>query len=179
MEVFLSPEAWLSALLILGLRIANQALDTMRIAMMLRGRKALTWVIGFSESVIFVITLTSVLQDLTNVLNIIAYAGGFATGNIVGMFIEERLAIGFINMRVISSRRGKAIVEQLRDEGFAVTEIPALGKDGAVSLLNASVQRRRVSELAKLVEQIDERSHGHCRRYAPDTAADFGVEEGN
>lgn len=152
----MSPEAWLGALLIFGLRITNQALDTLRIVMMLRGRKLVTWIIGFTESVIFVITLISVLQDLTNVLNIIAYAGGFATGNIVGMFVEERLAIGFINLRIISSRRGKAIVEQLRDSGFAVTEIPAQGKDGAVSLLNASVQRRRVGDLTKLVMEIDE-----------------------
>ncbi len=152
----LTPEALGFAALIFVLRILNQALDTMRIMMMMRGGKLSVWILGFLESLIFVVTLTGVLNDLDNMLNMLVYAGGFATGNTFGVWLEERLAIGYFNLRIISPRMGDAIAEKLRGEGYAITEIPARGRSGAVSLLNASVRRRDVESIRKLVEAIDE-----------------------
>ena len=156
MEVFLSPEAWLSAGLIFSLRLSDMSLDTLRVLFVMRGQKAIAWVLGFFQATIFVLALTSVLRDLSNPLNIIGYAAGFATGNVLGMIIEDWLAIGFIHLRVISSRRGPAIAEKLRDEGFGVTEIPARGKDGMVSVLNCSVKRKNVEKVRQMVNQVDE-----------------------
>jgi len=152
----LSPEALGLAALIFVLRILNQTLDTMRILMMMRGRQIIVWLLGFSESLIFVLTLTSVLNDLDNPLNIFVYAAGFATGNTVGVWLERRLAIGFFNLRIVSSRKGEAVADKLRDEGFAVTEIPARGRSGAVTLLNVSVRRKDVESIREMVEAIDE-----------------------
>jgi len=56
-----------------------------------------------------------VLSNLDNPLTILGYAAGFATGNVVGMLIEERLAIGHIHMSIISSARGVALAQALRD----------------------------------------------------------------
>lgn len=158
MIIDLSPEALALAGFIFLLRILNQTLDTLRILFMLRGRKLYAWLLGFSESLIFVITLTSVLNDLNNVLNIVVYAAGFATGNVVGIWLEARLGIGYFNLRIVSPKHGAKIVKKLRNEGYAVTEIPARGRDGKVSLLNASVRRRDVEPIRKLVEEIDEKA---------------------
>ena len=94
MKSFLSPAAWFAALGIFALRVSDMTLDTLRLLFVVRGRKGISWVLGFFQSVIFVIAITSVLSHLDNPLNIIGYAAGFATGNVVGMWIEERLAIG-------------------------------------------------------------------------------------
>jgi uncharacterized protein YebE (UPF0316 family) len=158
MEISFTREALLLAGLIFVLRVLNQSLDTLRIMFMLRGQKLWAWILGFAETVIFVITLSSVINDLNNILNIVAYAGGFASGNTLGIYLEGRLALGFINVRVVSPKRGSALVERLRKEGFAVTEIPARGKDGAVSLLNASVRRRDLPKVRKIVEAVDEKA---------------------
>ena len=88
-------------------------------------------------------------------LNIIGYAAGFATGVVIGMTIEERLAIGHIHMRIISSRRGSRIAERIREEGYAVTEVPARGKDGMVTMLNCSVLRKNVGRVRNMVNEID------------------------
>ena len=95
------------------------------------------------------------LQNLGNPLNVIGYAAGFATGNVVGMLIEERLAIGHTHMRIVSSSRGSAIADKLRDEGYAITEIPGRGKDGMVTVLNCSVLRKNVSRVQNLINEID------------------------
>lgn len=150
-----SGETWLAAGGIFLLRVINMALDTLRVMLAVRDRRLLTWVIGFIETVIFVVLLTAVIQDLTNILNIVAYAGGFATGNVIGIWIEEKLAIGHTNLRIISPKLGSAIVERLREEGYGVTEIPARGKDGSVTLVNASVVRKKVAAVQKLVQEVD------------------------
>jgi uncharacterized protein YebE (UPF0316 family) len=156
MELLLSPQAWLSAGLIFGLRVTDMTLDTLRVLFVMRGRKAIAWILGFFQALVFVIAITSVLRDLTNPLNIIGYAAGFATGVVVGMTIEGRLAVGHVQMRIISSRRGPGIAEKLRDEGYAVTEIPARGKDGMVTMLNCSIQRRDTSQVQKMVDAVDQ-----------------------
>jgi len=145
----------LSALLIFTLRIVDVSMATLRLLMVMRGRKGLAWIFGFFQAFVFIIAIRAVLTDIGNWQNLIGYAAGFATGSVVGMLVEERLAIGYSHIRIISSRRGNQVAEHLRSAGFAVTEIPARGKDGTVTLLNCSVRRKRASLIRKLVEEID------------------------
>jgi uncharacterized protein YebE (UPF0316 family) len=155
METLLSPELWLSVGFIFGIRVLELTLDTLRVLFILRGRKGIAWLVGFGQALLFVLAITTVLQNLDNVLNVIGYAAGFATGVVVGMFIEERLAIGFTHLRVISSRLGSAIAEKLRDQGYAVTEVPARGKDGTVTIISCNVMRRHVVQVTAMVNKID------------------------
>jgi uncharacterized protein YebE (UPF0316 family) len=156
MDLILSPEAWISAGVIFGLRVTDMTLDTLRVLFVMRGRKAIAWILGFFQALVFVIAITSVLRDLTNPLNIIGYAAGFASGVVVGMMIEERLAVGHVHMRIISSRLGTGIAEKLREEGYAVTEVPARGKDGMVTMLNCSVRRKDIHQVQIMVNQVDQ-----------------------
>jgi uncharacterized protein YebE (UPF0316 family) len=107
---------------------------------------------------LFVLAIQAVLSDLGSWINIVAYAMGFATGTVVGMWIEERIAIGFKHLRIISSRRGPELAEFLRQQGYAVTEVSGRGKDGTVSLLNCTIQRKDMPQIEKLVKQKDEQA---------------------
>ncbi len=155
MDFSLAPAAFLTALGIFTLRIGDMSLDTIRVLFVMRGRKLLAWILGFLQSLIFVIAISAALSHLDNPLSIIGYAAGFATGVVVGMLIEERLAIGHIHFTIVSSTRGAAIAEQLRAEGFAVTEIPARGRAGTVHLLMVNVNRRDRTSLETAVLETD------------------------
>jgi uncharacterized protein YebE (UPF0316 family) len=156
MDNLLSLSAWLAAGLIFALRVGDMTLDTLRVLVVMRGRKEIAWMLGFFQALIFVLAISSVLKNLDNPLNILGYAAGFATGNVVGMFIEGKLAIGHIQISIVSPRRGTAIAERLRAEGFAITEIPARGKDGMVSLLSCSVLRKSADHVRQIVHVVDE-----------------------
>ena len=154
-DFFAFDNVWIGALVIFGLRVLNMTLDTLRMLFMLRGKKTLSWISGFVVSMIYVLLLTSVLSNLNSLLYMAAYAAGFATGGVVGMWIEEKLAIGFTNIQIISPRRGVVLAEQLRGRGFAVTEIPARGKDGMVSVLSLSARRSQVVEIDAIINECD------------------------
>lgn len=151
-----SLQSFGEAFFIFALRVSDMSLDTLRMFFVMRGRKSLAWGVGFFQALIFVVAITTVLGNLDNPLSIVSYAVGFATGNVVGMLIEERLAIGHVHLRIISPRRGSAIANRLREEGYAVTEIPARGKDGMVTILNCSVFRRNVIQVDRIIQEVDE-----------------------
>jgi uncharacterized protein YebE (UPF0316 family) len=143
-----------AALLIFGLRLIDVSAMTLRILMVMRGRKLFAWILGFFQALVFVVAIRAVLSDLGG-LNIIGYAAGFATGTVVGMRLEEWLAVGYGHIRIISPGFGAAVTEKLRETGFAVTEVSGRGKDGVVDIISCSVPRRQVANVQKLVMSID------------------------
>jgi len=145
---------WLPIVIFL-LRVTDMTLDTLRVLIVIRGLKAIAWILGFFQSAVWVIAVTSVLGNLGNAWNLIGYAAGFASGNVVGMLIEERVAIGHGHLRVISSTLGSAISEAIRSAGYAATEIAGRGKDGAVTLVVSSVRRRDIDRIQKEVARVD------------------------
>ena len=152
----LTLQSILIALLIFGVRVIATSLDTIRVILTMRSSKFWVWLLGFFNSLIWVLTFAFVLSDIDNFVNVLVYAAGFATGNVMGMWIEDKLAVGFAEVRVISSKWGAAILDVLRENNYAVTEIPARGKDGMVSVITSSVRRSQVHDLEDLVREIDE-----------------------
>lgn len=146
------------ALFIFSLRIVDISFYTMRILMVMRGRKALAWIFAFFQASVYVVALRVVFSDLGNWSRTLGYAAGFATGLIVGMTIEERLAIGYSHLRIISSAHGEELAENLRSSGYAVTEVAARGKDGTVTQLSLGVLRRKVGDVRRIVEGIDDQA---------------------
>jgi uncharacterized protein YebE (UPF0316 family) len=146
---------FLSALLIFGLRLADMTLDTLRTLYVMRGRKWLAAAIGFCQASIYVVAIAVVIRDVNNFWNIVGYGAGFAAGVLVGMTLEERLALGHSHMQIISSGKGHAVAEALRTAGYAVTVITGMGKDGAVSVVNCTVRRRDVPVVKSTAEQAD------------------------
>ena len=155
MDVFLSPAAWLVALGIFAARTINIALDTLRFMFTLRGKKTMSWILGFLESILFVVIIGQVLTNLSNPLNIIGYAAGFATGNVLGMQIEKRLAIGFTHFSIVSRGHSTEIADALRNEGYGVTEIPARGRESSFMLIDCHVRRKQSDAVEALALKID------------------------
>ena len=155
MQLIFTPTVLLTTLLIFVVRVASIAMDTLRFMLTMRGKQGIAWVLGFVESALYVVTIGVVLSDLSNVLYMIGYAAGFATGNVVGMAIERRLAIGFSHLKIITKQHGLAVAEALRKMDYAVTEIPARGKDGSVSLCDLSVRRKDIPAIEKLALEVD------------------------
>lgn len=152
----LTQQTILIALMIFAVRVISTSLDTVRVILTMRNNKFWVWVLGFINSAIWVLTFVYVLADIDNIINLIFYAAGFATGNVIGMMIEDKLAMGFAEIRVISPKWGAAILEVLRENNYAVTEMPGRGKDGMVSVITSSVRRNQVHDFEKLVRGVDE-----------------------
>jgi uncharacterized protein YebE (UPF0316 family) len=149
-----TTESLLLALVIFLARVFDVSLGTLRHAMIIRGKRFVTFVIAFLESLIWVFAVSKVLNDLSDPLTAFAFALGFATGTFVGMTLENLLKIGDQVVKVFSTQ-GREVAKNLRDAGFRVTEFQGQGRDGQVILLFVQVKRRDAKKVLKQSRAID------------------------
>ncbi|WP_320121548.1 DUF5698 domain-containing protein [uncultured Sphaerochaeta sp.] len=142
------------ALMIFLARVVDVSLGTLRHALVVRGKRALTFVIAFVESIIWVFAVSRVINDLSDPLMAIAFAFGFAAGTFVGITLESILKIGDQVVKVFT-QKGSAVAWLLREQGFRVTEFQGNGRDGTIYLLFVQVPRRSVKQVMKLTRSID------------------------
>jgi uncharacterized protein YebE (UPF0316 family) len=153
-ELILPDSPWFP-LLIFVARIMDVSLGTLRIICITRGYRKLSVLFAFLEITIWVYAITSVVRHLDNFANVAAYAAGFATGNWVGMWIEQKLALGTQVMTLFSRGRAHAVAEGLRLADMAVTTLVGNGRDGPVSMCVAVLPRRGVHSVIKIAKNID------------------------
>ncbi|MCD5406458.1 MAG: DUF5698 domain-containing protein [Desulfotomaculum sp.] len=150
-------ELILGYLLIFVARTADMSLGTIRILMLTRNKKLIASAVGFVEIIIFIMVLNIVIGNgLDDPWKIIAYAGGFATGNYVGATIENYMAMGYLSLQVFPKRdKVGAVINCLRNENFGVTSVVGAGRCGPRTILYVIVERRSANKVIKLMEDID------------------------
>ena len=142
-------------LLIFIARICDVSLGTMRIIFTSKGKRNIAPFLGFFEVLIWITAISRIMQNMDNYLNYIAYAGGFATGNFVGMLIEERLAVGIQLVRVITHQKGEELVHILNEKGFGATIVEARGAREKVHLIYSIVQRNNLHNVVTIINNFD------------------------
>jgi uncharacterized protein YebE (UPF0316 family) len=145
----------LAGLFVFAMRLSDMSLDTLRLVFIMRGRKLLAGLIGAIQATVFILAVSAVLRGPLNFWTVAGYAAGFGCGVIVGMIVEERLALGYGMFRIYSPARGAAIAQALRAAGHAATEFTAQGKDGTVTVVNCAVARRNIPAVKAIVNEID------------------------
>jgi len=129
-------------LLVFFARITDVTLGTIRIIFTSRGKRNVAPLLGFVEVFIWVSVIAEITKGAHNVVAYLAYAAGFATGTFIGMWIEERLAIGNLVVRAILPEAQSGLVNKLREAGFGVTSVNAQGGKGPVKLVYTIVSRK-------------------------------------
>ncbi|RFU60593.1 DUF2179 domain-containing protein [Bacillus sp. V59.32b] len=142
-------------LIILLINIVYVSFFTIRMILTLKGQKYLAAGISMIEVIIYVIGLGLVLDNLNEIQNLIAYAVGYGLGVLVGMKIEEKLALGYITVNVITAEYDKDLPRQLREKGYGVTNWLAHGLEGDRMALQILTPRKYELRLYDTIKQLD------------------------
>ena len=135
-------------------RILDVSIGTIRIMFVSKGYRGKATLLGFVEVLIWIIIVAQIFTNLDNWLNYIAFAGGFATGNYVGMYIEEKMKMGIQIYRIIVNQENSGLAEELMKRDFRVTVVPGEGKYGPVKVLFTVAKRKRWQELSDVVNEL-------------------------
>lgn len=136
-------------------RICDVSMDTVRIMLLHRNKKSLAPVIGFFQILIWLLAFRQIIIHLYNPLCYIGFAGGFATGTYVGMLIEEKLAIGFQVLRIITRQDASDLIATLRDHGYGVTSVQGSGAGGRVDIVYTIARRAEIPKLIARVQKFN------------------------
>ncbi len=142
-------------LLIFCARMLDVSIGTMRVVFTSRGNKNVAPLLGFVEVLIWLIAIGQVMQNLNNFACYLAWAGGFAAGNYIGLSIEERLAMGQVVIRTITAQPAIALIDKLREEGYRLTTVDAQGARGPVNLLFLVIPRKKKDDVIKLITEFN------------------------
>ena len=142
-------------LLIFVARIFDVSLGTVRVIFVSRGFKYLAPVVGFFEILIWLLAIGQIMKNLSNPACYIAYAGGFAMGNFVGIHIAEKLSLGVVMIRVVTKRDAAPLVDFLKAENYGVTSVDGHGTSGQVKVVFTIVPRREVRGVVELIKKFN------------------------
>jgi uncharacterized protein YebE (UPF0316 family) len=142
-------------LLICMSRIVDVTLGTLRIILVSKGAKKLAPVLGFFEVLIWLIAIGQVMQNLTNVVNYIAYATGFALGNYIGIIIEHKIAIGMVVVRVITRHDATDLVNFFKKSKYGITVLDANDGYENVDVIFTVIKRSDLPRIVKVIKKFN------------------------
>ena len=157
MSEFLAPvlDSPFLPLLIFLARICDVTLGTLRIIFISKGMKGIAPVVAFFEVLIWIIVIGELLSHANNLFAYVCYAGGYATGSFVGMYVEERLALGIQLLQIYTKKPAQELVRELNQANFGATVIQGEGVNGPVSIVQTVVSRKSLSKVERMINQFD------------------------
>lgn len=162
---------WGLGLAIFCLRIIDVSIGTVRTIAVVQGRTRLSVVLGFFEVLIWMVAVSKVFEHAASEpFVLVCYAGGFATGNAVGIFLERQLALGAVILRLVTHISVDEMKEVLRHRSMRLMTFPGQDGNTAVTLLYAVCKRRDVPELIAMA-----RAHDPDIYFAVDTIKESSV----
>ena len=144
-------------ILIFLARICDVSVGTLRIVFIGRGKKLVAPILGFFEVLVWLFAIRQIMEHMTMVFYYIVYAGGFAMGTFIGMYIEEKLAVGVILVRIVSSKDASELIACLKSEDYGVTSVIAQGARGQVHLIYTIIKRSDLAHVIEIIDRFDPR----------------------
>jgi uncharacterized protein YebE (UPF0316 family) len=95
------------------------------------------------------------MKNLSNPVCYIGYAGGFAMGNFVGMWMVERLSLGVVLIRAITKIDAMPLVKHLNSKNYGVTCVDGHGTSGEVKVIFTIVPRREVPSVVESIKKFN------------------------
>jgi uncharacterized protein YebE (UPF0316 family) len=136
-------------------RVVDVTFGTLRIILVSKGNKYIAPALGFFEVLIWLLAISRIMQNLDNYVNYIAYAGGFAAGNFIGMILEEKIALGVMIVRVITQKPADKLIDKLNSLGFGVTSVDAKGSKSDVNIIYTIILRQELKKVIDLIKEYN------------------------
>ena len=158
MSGFFSQE--LFSLLILPLlifisRVIDVSIGTVRIIFVSRGYKFWAAFLGFFEAIFFILAVGQIMNNMDRWYYYAAYGAGFAFGNYVGIYLEEKIAVGILGVRVIAQQDAELLITHLKNHAFGITSAATRGMDGKIKVVFTILRRKKLAEFVSIVKKFN------------------------
>ncbi len=151
---FVYPYIILPILIFLA-RITDVTVGTLRILFISKGYRFIAPLLGFIEVLIWITAMKEIMQNLSNVVTYIAYAGGFAMGNFIGMIVENKLSLGLVAVRVITDNATE-IAQALDKKNYGITVLEGEGNEGKkVKIIFSILNRKHLDDVLGIIKEYN------------------------
>jgi uncharacterized protein YebE (UPF0316 family) len=158
MEAILTSDLYglvILPVLIFLARVIDVSIGTIRVIFISRGYKILAPILGFVEILVWLLAMAQIMNNLTSIYYYLAYAAGFSAGTYVGIWIEEKLCIGLVILRVITKTDASDLIEYLKDKGLGVTTLDGEGSEGKVKVFLTILRRKQLRAITDAIKEYN------------------------
>jgi uncharacterized protein YebE (UPF0316 family) len=147
----------LTGILIFVARVLDVSFGTMRTIATVQGRMVVAFVLGIFEIVLWVTVVGAVINSLSdNPILLAFYALGFATGNVVGIMVEKKIALGPVILKLIVEERNKEqMIDMFENLFLDVTTFSGMGRKGPVAELYTVCRRKDLKYIFPRLREVD------------------------
>jgi len=158
MEAIFLSDSWfftwvLLPFLIFIARIGDVSIGTLRLIFISRGFKFYAPLLGFFEVIIWLLAIGQIMQHLDNFMCYIAYGLGFATGNFIGIILDEKLSLGTLLVRIVPKKDPTDLIKRLRAEKFGASLVDIEGMTGKMKMIFAIIKRKDLKEVMSIINE--------------------------
>lgn len=158
METTLLTDSWAFTWVILPVliflaRIMDVSIGTLRLIFVSKGFKFYAPILGFFEVVIWLLAIGQIMQHLDNFMCYLAYGLGFATGNYIGIYLDEKLSIGTVLVRVVPKKDTTSLINHMREREFGASLVDIEGMTGKLKMIFAIVKRKDLKEVMGIIHE--------------------------
>ncbi len=152
---FFDTYPWLLPIVIFFGRICDVTLGTLRIIFVSKGERKKAPIVGFFEVFIWVVIISQIFSHANSLISYLAYAGGYATGNFIGILVENKIAFGYVLFRVYTKKDGHQLAQLLNKSNFGSTFIKGEGAVSEVDIIETVVSRKSQRKVTKIIDDFD------------------------
>lgn len=143
-------------ILIFLAEVAVLTLGTVRTMVTVLGESRAAFYLGCLEMILWVFGTSAVMLKVGEEPFLgVCYAVGFASGNVVGIMAEKKLALGNVVVRIISNWHGADIAHAVRQAGHGITTVAGEGAEGPVTVQFVVCKRSDMNGVLDAARSVD------------------------
>jgi len=139
-------------------KVTEVSLATVGLIFTSKGYKKLATIISFLEIFIYLFAISKIIENMSNIFYYLSYAGGYALGTYIGIWIEEKISIGYTNIRIITKKNADKLEKKLQFEGYKTTKYTAdSASSSKVDVVHTIVKRKDINKITQIILDFDKK----------------------
>jgi len=142
--------------LIAGAKIVEITIQSLKTCMMVKGQRLKAAGLGFIECLIWGLVISTIIGTLgDDLLLLLFYCVGYATGLFLGSTIESKIALGTSNLELIANDENTSkIVDYLKAQGRGYTVLDGYGSKEKMNMIFIVLPRRDAPRVLREIRSI-------------------------
>ena len=150
-------ETILIGLAIMLARATDVTIGTLRVISVIDGRMRTAFLLGFVEVSIWLVVISATLSKIEeNPWLAVFFALGFSLGNVLGIFVEQKLPLGNLTVRVVGGEAVREIAQKIWDAGAGATLVEGQGRHGQRWLLFSFLPKKSMAKVSEILKPYRE-----------------------
>ena len=145
----------LVCLLVCAAKIVEITIQSLKTCMMVKGQRLKAAGLGFVECTIWGLVISTLIGTLgDNLLLLVFYCAGYATGLFLGSTLESKIALGTSNLELIASDESTAkITAYLKENDRGYTVFEGHGSKEKMNMIFVVLPRKETPQVLKEIRK--------------------------